>query len=319
MKLVESYVQEVSQFLPQTIREEVAQDLRTSIAEEVYELADANDREPAREDQVEVLRRFGHPLKVASQYQQPRYVIGPDLYPIYLHALKIACIAGLAFQVVVFLISGHLRDWQVGVFDTLRTSVEILFWMFAIVTSIFVVLEYSGEKLRLYDKWAPEKLSGENIGVINRQDVITNFIGEGVFLLWWNDVLAWSTWFPMLQEHIHLAPVWHDYFWHLNIIFGAAFVLHAWVLFRGVWQHSELVSEIVLNVALLAVGGVLLGAQELAILPKDELVAVSDHLQTVLRTVLVVIIGFTAWDIWLAFKTLRSKLSFSDQEEGAAV
>ena len=319
MELVESYVQEVGQFLPEETRQEICQDLRSTIAEEVHAVADAAGRSATRQDQVEVLRRFGHPLKVASQYQPPRYVIGPDLYPVFLQTLKTVGVVGIGIQVLFFLVSSQIQQDAMGVIDLLGSSVQMLLWLFAIVTSVFVVLEYSGEKLNFYDNWQPEKLKGSSIGVINRQDVITNLLGEGVFLLWWNDVLVVSNWLPVMGQHLLLDTVWQAYFWPLNLLFGAAFMVNVWVLIRGVWHQSSLISEIVINVALLAAGAVLLTADNLVLITQVELQASNGALlQTIVRWVIVVLMAFTVWDVWVAFKTLRQKLVFAAQDEGAA-
>ena len=310
MELVESYVQEVAQFLPIGIRHEVTQDLRTSIAEEVFAVADEAGREPNRDDQITVLSRFGHPLKVASQYQPPRALIGADLYPIFVHTMKIVFAIGIGIQVLVILINGLATGSDIGVMDLLSSSINMFFWLFGVTLLVFISIEFSGEKLRLYSSWRPEKLTGTSIGVVDRQDVITNLLSEGFFLLWWNDVVSVSNWLPFVGEYLELGEIWQSYFWPLNIIFAAFFVLHLTVLVRGLWHRFELIFEITLDVALMAIGVILLGAQHLTTVNNADIsIQFVSNIQIVVQMVIIVIMAATLWDIWLAAKTLRGQLA----------
>lgn len=309
MDLIDSYVKEVGQYLPQETRAEITEDLYEAVLEEVFELADAADRSPSLADQQTVLSRFGHPFKVAGRYLPQRYLIGPELYPQLLRTLKIVLSIAVAGLVIFALTFAQVDGWTLGPWQLISMSLKLLLWVSVAVFGVFVALEYSGERLNWYESWAPTAANVNAVGVIKRGDVVTNLVTEGFFLLWWNDVLVLLEVLPIVDLSVQLSPVWQDYFWHLNILIGAAFVLHIYVLIKGVWQRVTQMTEVVINVALLGVGTVLLFADVLVVLGVEDGLStaasgVNENLQRVVRTIVLVIIGFTIWDIWLGLRVL---------------
>lgn len=311
MQLVESYLYEVGRFLPKEERDELLADLRDDILGEVEGAAEAAGRAPDVSDEQEVIARFGHPLKAASRYQKPRALIGTDLYPAFIHTLKTVFGVAVFGLVLVWLIGGETADWRLGPLQLLGMSIDVLLWVFASVVLVFVAIEYSGERLQWYENWKPSALSSTSLGVINRQDVITNLISEGFFLLWWNNVVVLLRFLPegAAEQVITLSPIWETFFWPLNIIFGALFLLHFYVLVRGVWQRFVLLTEVVGNTALLAIAVVLLGSGDLVLFNDQFPGGFASNAQLVVKVTLLVVCAATVWDIWLAFKTFRGAAS----------
>ena len=77
MQLIESYLSEIERFLPAGQRADILGELRSSLEEQVLELA--GDNEPGLDEQKTVINRLGHPMSIASGYQAQRYLIGPEL------------------------------------------------------------------------------------------------------------------------------------------------------------------------------------------------------------------------------------------------
>ena len=314
MQLVESYVNEVSQFLPQEIRAEIRTELKASIEEEVQERAASCGRDVSETDVLTVLAGFGHPLKVASRYQPARYLIGPDLYPIFLRTLRLVIMLAIVAQIVVTIALGQLQNWQIGLWELLGMSLELLFWVVAVVTSVFLAIEYSGEKLGWYASWKPSSLSHDSIGVIDRTDVITGILSEGFFLLWFNDVVTLQGFLPAGAMVLETAPVWETYFWHLNALFAASFLLHVYALVKGVWHRPVLILHITLYTAMLGLGAVLIGADNLVILEGALSEEISretgrqfsgDFIDRTVRIAIAVIMLITVWDVWSDFRLLK--------------
>ena len=309
MELVKSYLNEVGRFLPQEQREDILSDLRGAIEDEIAGSAEAAGRPATIQDEQEVLQRFGHPLKVAARYQDQKYLIGPELYPAWWQTLKTVGIFALAIQVIVTLIMGVTGDTQIGPLGLLYRAWELLIWVSAIITLIFIAIEYSGKRLRWYDNWRPQALAGGSVSIINRGDIITNLVSEGFFLLWWNDVVVLQNWIPGLAEHfqLSLSSVWEPWFWPLNLIFAICFVLHLLVLIKGVWQKQTLILELLTGIALMGIAAVLLLSGDLVVLSGDIAVATSKYLQPVIKLSVLVVAGFVAWDTWIAVRLLRNK------------
>ncbi|XOV85622.1 MAG: hypothetical protein ACFHXK_11005 [bacterium] len=311
MQLVESYLYEVGRFLPKEERDELLADLRDDILGEIEGAAQAAGRAPEVADEQAVIARFGHPLKAAGRYQQPRALIGTELYPAFVHTLKVVSSVAVFGLVLVWLIGGETAGWRLGPFALLGMALEVLLWVFASVVLVFVAIEYSGERLQWYENWQPSALSSTSLGVINRQDVITNLISEGFFLLWWNNVVVLVGFLPQgaAEQVVALAPVWDTFFWPLNIIFGVLFLLHFYVLVRGVWQRFVLLAEVVGHIALLAIAGVLLSSGDLLVLNDQFPDGFARNAQRVVKVALLVVCAVTLWDIWLAFRTFRGAAS----------
>jgi hypothetical protein len=313
MELVESYLNEVGQFLPGEQRAAILLELGDDLVGEVEGRAESEGRAPNEADEVYVLAQFGHPLKVAGRYQPPKYLIGPDLYPAFIQTLKTVFVVALVAQVVIGLGVSQTNDWQIGPLSLLGMFVEILVWIVAIVVAVFIALEYSGEKLNLYENWKPQSISAGSLGVIRRGDVITNLFSEGFFLLWWNDVVVLQNWLPDQpgEFFVHLSDAWTPYFWHLNVLFGALFLLHFYVLVRGVWRRELLVAEIAGNAALLGLIVVLVTATALVEIGGIE--AELDYwIQQTVKVSLLVVAGITLWDMWLSFKVFRGNTAYTN-------
>lgn len=305
MEIVDSFVHDVAHYLPKEQRESITADLQASIYEELEARADAEDRAPTEEDAIAVLRGFGHPLKVAGQYLPERYLIGPNLYPVYFATLRVFMTVAIVGFVIAGLVLGFFSDWKIGPISFFWSSLEIIIWVAVIVTGVFIAVEFGGQKFNWYESWDPRD-SVNTVGVIDRGDVITNLLSEGFFLLWWNDVIVLQNFLPDGAFALQLADIWGTYFWHLNVLFAAAFLLHGYVLARGVWKHKMIIAETVLFSAMVGLGLVLATADTLVIVETTAVPGLSvEGINTVVRATLWVIIGFTLWDIYNGFRLWR--------------
>ena len=307
MRLVESYLNEVARFLPENQRTLVLDELRDDILGEIEGRAETFDRSPSNEDEEVVLTRFGHPLKIAGRYQPQKYVIGPELYPAFIHTLKAMFGLVIFIQVIAALISAQTNGWQIGPLELLFSMLDKMLWVGAIVVLVFVAIEYSEERLNWYKGWKPRHLATSSLGVINRGDVITNLFSEGFFLLWWNDVIR----LPLSYEgagdefFIKLSPVWDGYSMALNLVFGTAFLLHFYVLIRGIWSRGTLLAEMASNIALIGIAIGLLSQGILIEFSAIDEAGLGENTQTVVKTSIGVVAAVCIWDLWLAWSNFR--------------
>ena len=81
MDLIERYVYEVGRQLPRKNRADIQVELKSTL---VDTLEDRVAGEPTQEDEIELLKEFGPPQKVAASYwPQGQYLIGPNLFPLF--------------------------------------------------------------------------------------------------------------------------------------------------------------------------------------------------------------------------------------------
>lgn len=146
--LVERYVAQVGRYLPQNEREEIQNELRSLIQDQ---LDDRYKGAPADEDVVELLTEFGEPRKMAASYRGEQYLIGPELYPTMVQVLQrgwlwIPAIVVLV-RVLVAFITGEPGTLIGLLLETAFTVVQAVFVFSGIVVLIFAILQHSGEEL----------------------------------------------------------------------------------------------------------------------------------------------------------------------------
>lgn len=87
MNMVNSYIEEVGRHLPAKNREDLKREIRSLVEDAIDDARQG--QEPDEALVVEVLTKFGSPEKVAASYQPPRYLIGPNLFPIFWMVVRI--------------------------------------------------------------------------------------------------------------------------------------------------------------------------------------------------------------------------------------
>ena len=89
MDLIERYLTAVGVLLPRTGRADILAELRDVLINRREEKQDELGRPLTRDEDAALLRAFGHPISVAGRYGRQQYLIGPDLYPLYIVAVKV--------------------------------------------------------------------------------------------------------------------------------------------------------------------------------------------------------------------------------------
>ena len=102
MDLIDRYLAAIGAHVPQGQRQDILAELRDALLNRCEE-KEAEIGRPLTEAEVgEVLRGFGHPVAVAARYGGQSYLVGPDLYGLYVFGLKFL----MAFVVLSAVITG---------------------------------------------------------------------------------------------------------------------------------------------------------------------------------------------------------------------
>jgi len=101
MKLIDRYVTEVGKRLPLVKgRKDIENELRSTL-EDMLEDRSQKSAKPADEAmEIELLKEYGAPQKVAETYNPTPYLIGPRMFPLFLLILKIV-IAAVVFGLTI--------------------------------------------------------------------------------------------------------------------------------------------------------------------------------------------------------------------------
>jgi hypothetical protein len=99
MELIDRYVHEVGRQLPRKNRTDIQAELQSTLVDTLEARVEG---EPSQDDEVELLKEFGPPQKVAASYwPEGQYLIGPRLYQLFRMVVGIALTVFVIVQLVL--------------------------------------------------------------------------------------------------------------------------------------------------------------------------------------------------------------------------
>jgi hypothetical protein len=167
MDLVESYLKAVAAQLPKATRDDIVAELRDEIMGRLEALEERLGRAPSDDEVEALLREVGHPLTVAARYRSgPQALIGPELYPWWLFAVKtallvMACVTLIGLAARVF--SGDLYAGQ-AIGQAFASLFSGAVTVVGVVTLIGFVLERQEKKPDFIAKWRVKDLGLFELG-----------------------------------------------------------------------------------------------------------------------------------------------------------
>lgn len=312
--LTERYVWVVTRHLPEEIGPDVAEELRSALAETIEAKVEAGARPEAAER--EALTELGDPDVLAREYGgMPNHLIGPAVYPDFIRLLKIlmAAVPAIVFVVsaAVNLMTGGAHIGQVALdaaLLALTVAVHVGFW-----TGVtFALVERSRpehERDRPLSRWGPDQLTADvpwrlyPTGQMVSQVMWTCAVGAVVV---WQFAGVGQPGLQVLDPS--LALVWEVVVVGLFLV-EAVLAPIAWRV--GRWTPTLAALAVVANVAAAVVTLWLLGRGDLL---TDLQATVGERFDLVLdQSVAVILVGagvllVTAWDATDAVVRARRSL-----------
>ena len=194
MNLIDIYIYEVTKWLPEKTKEEIAEELKGNILDMLPE----NYNE---EDIKNVLTSLGNPRILAANYSgNKRYIIGPVFYDSYIRFLLIAMSAMVGIVFLGHLIGG-ITDFSnypsvitffIDIFtDSIVGIIQGVFQVFTWVTLTFIFLDkmaHSTDRIPLVKpKWTTDQLTRRTAQKqkyqIPKSEAIFGFIWTIVWIL----------------------------------------------------------------------------------------------------------------------------------------
>jgi len=255
VELCERYIHEVIRQLPRKQREDVAQDLRSALADGLErESAGGIDRGEA---ELALLQEWSPPQEQAQSYRSgPDHLIGPRYLPAFLRAVKIGLIIAAVLAAVGPLwtlldgASDGPRVWRALVVAISAWWNSLLRWGLMIVGGCAVVLgiaERVGSRDGASDgesdapSWDPSKLPAiKDPDRVERGDMIANLI----FLTLAALVLNWGPGAIMVPASVNgdqvglplLWPAMAAHMTYLRVLVLGGLAMVVTVLLRGRWS-----------------------------------------------------------------------------------
>jgi len=163
MSLLDRYVKEVGSHLPPKQRTDIEAEIKSSLQDILQEKSARTGVTVDETLMLAVLKEYGKPEKVAASYLPPRYLIGPELFPIFWLVLKIGLGIVAAIAVLVFAARtavGDIQSWaEVGanISGLFNGAIATLGWV--VVTFIILERFLPLQKLKGKERdWDPAEL-----------------------------------------------------------------------------------------------------------------------------------------------------------------
>ncbi|WP_404434384.1 permease prefix domain 1-containing protein [Microbacterium lacus] len=301
--LTDRYVAAAVRSVPENQREDLAAELRGSIADQIDARVEQGEAPDAAERAV--LTDLGDPDKLAASYtDRPFWLIGPRYYFMWWRLLKLllaivpACAAfGVAIaQVLDGGSIGQVIGAMVPV--TIQVIVNIAFW----TTLVFAILERADgssplerTKLTKDGPWAPwtvdqlpePKTRGAGFGDLIATLVLLGGVAGAVL---WDYFIGFI---PDLNEPLpFLHPdLWPWWIAALFVLLALEALLAVWVYARGRWDYVTATINVVLNI-LVVVPAVWLLSEGRAINPDFYETVIPANSADTVAVVMTTIFGF---------------------------
>jgi hypothetical protein len=260
MKYIELYVKAVGRKLPQSMREDIEAELKSTLMDMLDDRAKADNRIVDEELEQELLKEYGSPDEVAAKYLPEQQLISPKLYPIFWMILKIV----LTVLAITTIVSIGVQLGQMGVNvpgaanvvgEAFLGLIQSAMQAFGTLVLVFALITRFGKidadlqtewqprdllKIRDEDKIKPAELITviifSTIGI-----VIFNFYPDLISL--YNNVNGQIEVYPLLTAAFFGYLLWFNILWILEIIQNAL------LLKDGVYTRASRIFEIGLNIA----------------------------------------------------------------------
>jgi len=269
MNLIDRYVSEVGKNLPLLNgREDIEKELKSTLEDMLEDRAQSTGRIRDEALEIEVLKEYGSPQKVASTYNPHPYLIGPKIFPFYLFVMKIV----LTVVVSVMLVLAGVQavtdtpfmgaDFVKIIGQGLGSALSAAIAAFGNVTLIFIIIErvLPEKEIGGFDdekEWDPASLAKEpDPDSVSRFELIAEIVFTFVALAILNLYPQWLGMFFFTENEQVFIPLFTEKFFqfvpYINIVLIAEILLDIYLLRNAIWTRLTRLSKVVIDAASLA-------------------------------------------------------------------
>jgi hypothetical protein len=273
MDLLDRYLGAIAAQLPAAQREDIIAELRDVLMSRIEDKEAQLDRRLDKKELEALFREFGHPLAVAGRYGPQRALIGVELYPFYIFAVKVA-LAIAAFVTVIPLAVGvvtgegdapRLINHAIG--NYIPTALQLI----GLATLVGAAVERGWIKAGDFGQWKvsdlPHLTTRKGLFQTTRFEALFEVVATVLFILWWGGVVRFPVdpVMPATFDGLRVVPAPILAQLHLPILLMAIgqAISSLFVVVRPAWVAPRAIAEILLSVAGLALVAVLWPAMPL--------------------------------------------------------
>lgn len=276
MELLDRYLKDVALWLPRKQAADIVAEVSEDIHAEMAEQQQALGRGLTAVETEAILTRWGHPMLVASRYQPQEPFIGPALLPTYYFVLKmlavVYCLPWFLAWVGFAIFDPAWRASHPDLVISLRPLLFNALFLFALATTIFVVIERRHRRDRTLETWTARELTAPGRArdwrEIPRLGSAIDIVIGLLVLSWWVG-LAGSPASFLLGDAIRLtvAPLQAEFYWPVLTLTIAGLAMATAALVRPRWTTRRLGLQIAVDTASVLVVGLLLPTALVQVMP----------------------------------------------------
>lgn len=302
MNLRDVYIAEVTSRLPETMREDVALELKSTID-------DMAGDEPSEQALFEALRQLGDPSILAARYaNRPLHLIGPTFFPSYVSILKIVLPIAITLSSILTIIaylanpiadSSWVQFTVQGLIQIGASIVDVVIQTFFWITLVFFIIERATpEGDEVLSKWSPEKLKQAKLRTksIPLGSIVFDLVMIAALMMLYVNAGQWirlsidGTTYPLINQEVL------DRFFPFVIalaVFAIGIDIYKWIV--RYWTKPLALWNLGLNILWIGVTTLILLQPD--ILSADALALLADRTDFAITTL-------TQWGVWSVLLTV---------------
>lgn len=266
MEMIERYLYAICKNLPAKSRKDIEEELRSSIMDAIEARTGSNP--PTDEDIAAVLKEFGAPKKVALNYTKSgSYLIGPELYDIYIRVLKIMMALALIGTAIGFIAeTAKNGTTPIDFANFIGELFSAVFSAVGSITIIFAIIERVNPDLGMNitkrnKEWNPKDLPPvpKTYEYVKFSEVIVGMVFTVLFFMILNYFPSiFSAYFhagnpnTMISIPVNFS-VLQPFMPYINILLCLSFIKYTFLLIQGRHKTRTFILEIIGGLGALAV------------------------------------------------------------------
>ena len=258
--LTDRYVWAVVRLLPDHQRDEIGREVRALIGDlvESREPSPGPSGERDADPERAALIELGDPNLLAAGYvEEPRALIGPELFPQYIRTLKLVAVIAVP-ALVALTIFGKLVGGDANFAEVLWSAVSAAF-QGAVQVAFWVTLVYAfAHKWKADSPWTPDdlpeavELASSDGSTARRGPSVGELVFGIVFTVLAGGLLVWREGSPFAGDGDERIPALHPELWNgagqaLLVLLGLSVVIQCVVLAIRRWTYGWATANLLVN------------------------------------------------------------------------
>jgi hypothetical protein len=294
MDLLDRYLGAIAALLPAGQSQDIVAELRDVLMSRIEDQENRLGR-PLDKTAMEVLLRdFGHPLAVAGRYGPQRALIGVELYPFWIFAVKVALAIAAFVALIPAVIGVVTQGGEVGqvIGHALKGFIPSALTLIGLITVIGAMVERGWIKAGDFGQWKVSDLPRVSAKKAwfppkSRYEALFEVVFMTLFALWWAGLLHWPDGRDLLRLdgdlQLALVPILTQLHVPILLLAIGQALSGLIVVVRPAWIAPRAVAEIALSIAGIALAAALWRAMPLVTFSGPALAA--HGVETLQRTV----------------------------------